>query len=78
MQPLSFFKENKGSFAKDLRLEEQVFAAAKTESAIEEMNRRNYILLKIKVRNLNEILDVLRSNYDYQGPTTFHDQAVIT
>lgn len=34
--------------------------------------------MKIKFHKLNEILDVLRSNYEYQGPTTFHDQAVIT
>lgn len=78
VQAWSFFKENKGSFVKALRLEAQVFAAAKTESVIEAMNRRNYIILKIKVRKLSEILDILRSNYDYQVPTVLHDQAVVT
>lgn len=67
VQPLSFFKENKGSVAKALRLELQVFAPAGTESVIEALNRKNYILLKIKFQNLNEILDVLRSITNTRG-----------
>lgn len=76
--PLYFFKKNKVSFAKALHLEEQVFAAAGTESVIEVMNKRNNILLKIKIWKMNEIFDILLSSYDYQEPTTFHNQAVIT
>lgn len=45
---------------------------------IESMSRRNYILLKIKVRLMNDSLVVLRSNYDFQGLIAYHDQAIIT
>lgn len=38
IQPLLFFKDNKGSFSKALLLEQKVFAAARTESVIEAMN----------------------------------------
>lgn len=42
------------------------------------MRRRNYVLLKIKIQKMNDTLVVLRSNFDFQGPTAYHDQAVIT
>lgn len=48
IHPLYFFKEKKGSFSTATRIEEQVFADAGTESVIKAMNRRNYILPKIK------------------------------
>lgn len=35
-------------------------------------------MLKAKVQKLGDTLNVLRSNYDFQGPTSSHDQAVIT
>lgn len=78
VQLLLFFKENKGSFAKVLKIEQKVFAVARTDSLMEAMSRRNYILLEIKIQKMNDALAFLSSNYDFEGPTSYHDQPVIT
>lgn len=55
-----------------------VFSATKTKSIIEEMNQRNCILLKEQVQKLSNTIVVLSSNYYFQGPNAYHDQALIT
>lgn len=75
---LSFFKDNKGSLPKALKAEQKVFAATHTSSMIEAMGRRNYVLLKLKIQKLSATLDVLRYNYDFQSPNTYHELALIT
>lgn len=78
VQPLLFFKENKGSFAKALKIEQKVFAATRTNYMMYFMSRKNQVLLKIKIQKMNDALDVLLSNYDFQGLTAYYDQAVTT
>lgn len=55
-----------------------MFAATHTSSVIKAAVRRNYVLLKLKIQKLSAALDVLWSNYDFQGPIAYHDQKVIT
>lgn len=78
VQLFLIFKDNNVFFAKFLRIEQNVFVDELTDSVIEVMSRRNYIILKIKVQNMNDTIVVLCSNYDFQGPTAYHDQEVIT
>lgn len=73
---LSIFR-TKGYFAKIMKDERIVFAYAKTKNVIEAMNRIQYFLLKLKVEQLTLAISSLKSNYDPQSPTVFHDQAVI-
>lgn len=55
-----------------------MFVDMKSESVIESMNRRNYILLKEKIQDFGNTISLLSSNYDFRGPISYHDQAVIT
>lgn len=40
-------------------------------------DRRDFIMLKLRISKLSTTLTALKANYDFHSPTTYHDAAVI-